>query len=539
MTITFDDITHEISPHQNLPENYHGFSWDQNIYLISASTYDGYMGSNAMVTSGQYAIFFDDFETERTISSPTRFNFLSAEMTSYGAPSGQYQIKGFAGGVEKYNITVDVNSHSPSLINFNFTNIDRVTFTKETGAWLVMDDLVVGAVIPGPSGVVKGTNGNDKWNGTSGNDNYDGLLGNDTISGSIGNDTLNGNYGNDYLDGGVGNDKLFGGNGIDLLKGGSGHDVLNGGNDNDHINGESGNDTLEGGFGRDTLNGGDGNDTYMIDNFRDVIEEGFGMLAGIDTVRSTVNYTLLPNVENLTLLGFESLNGTGNDIQNIITGNSGDNLLVGMNGNDTLLGGGGDDTLLGGGGLDNLVGGDGSDTYQVGSTEDILIETARDGDQDVVESSVSYMLGDNVEVLVLTGTALEGRGNMLDNLIDGNDVGNSLSGDSGSDSIRGLGGDDTLDGGMGNDTLDGGEGNDIVVYIRREDDYKIHFDPESHTWSVENINYTEGSNEGIDIISDVEILEFSDQDYPLNEAPINLIGATLSEMGSVISATVS
>jgi Ca2+-binding RTX toxin-like protein len=363
------------------------------------------------------------------------------------------------------------------------------------------------------------TAGNDKKIGTSSNDAFNGLGGNDTISGLFGDDTLFGGKGADSLDGGVGNDLLNGDAGADTLLGGSGHDKLNGGADNDRLDGGAGNDTLDGVTGADTLIGGDGNDIYVVDSGRDLVIEQSGRTSGDDWVKSSVDYTLPLNVEKLTLTGLKNLVGTGNDGNNSIIGNSGDNLLDGKNGFDRLEGGDGDDTLIGGGGADTLIGGDGSDTYVVGSTEDTIIETQRHGDQDVVESSVDYALGDGLEVLVLTGnTAVEGVGNELDNTIEGNDVDNRLSGGEGDDVINGHAGNDTIDGGAGNDTIDGGSGQDQVIYLGNQDDYKIFFDAESKAWTVQDVNGEDGDgvDEGTDLITDVGLLVFADGEKVLN-----------------------
>lgn len=67
---------------------------------------------------------------------------------------------------------------------------------------------------------------------------------------------------------------------------------------------------------------------------------------GVDDVRASVSYTLSAGIENISLLGLDSLDATGNNLDNIITGNSGNNVLKGMSGNDTLYGGVGSDTAV-------------------------------------------------------------------------------------------------------------------------------------------------------------------------------------------------
>ena len=358
------------------------------------------------------------------------------------------------------------------------------------------------------------TPNNDRLIGTASNDTIDGLAGNDTITGLSGNDSLTGGVGDDSLDGGVGKDKLLGDAGNDTLIGAAGNDVLDGGADNDRLDGGAGADTLIGGTGIDTMMGGDQADFYIVDSSLDVITEKSGSKAGLDSVQSSVNYTLPANVENLTLTGLTDLKGTGSSDRNVIVGNDGSNLLDGKNGNDTLQGKDGDDTLLGGGGVDQLIGGAGSDTYQISSNEDKIIETATDDGDDVVESSVSYTLGANLETLTLTGTdAINGTGNELANIIEGNPGDNRLQGEEGDDTLQGGAGNDTFKGGAGDDVIEGGDGTDQVVYLGQEDDYKITYDADSDGWIVEDANGTDGdgTDEGRDELSGIESLVFANK----------------------------
>ncbi len=102
---------------------------------------------------------------------------------------------------------------------------------------------------------------------------------------------------------------------------------------------------------------------------------------------------------------------------------------------------------------DTLKGGAGNDTYVI-NRSDIITENAGAG-TDTVRSSSSYTLGNNLENLVLTGSAgLNGTGNVLANVITGN---------AGANQLKGMDGNDILIGGAGADTSDGGNGADVIV----------------------------------------------------------------------------
>lgn len=264
------------------------------------------------------------------------------------------------------------------------------------------------------------------------------------------------------------------------------------------LTGNSATNILSGGAGADTLIGGQGDDLYIVDNAGDKVTELAG--EGVDTVQSSVTYTLSANAENLTLSGTSAINGTGNGLDNVLVGNSAANRLTGGTGNDTYVVGAGDTvveavnagidtvqssvtqtlaanvenlTLIGTGAINGtgnvlnnilvgntavntLTGGAGDDTYVVGAG-DTVVEALNAG-IDTVQSSVTWTLGSNVEHLVLTGpAAINGTGNTLANIISGNGGNNLLTGGDGND---------TISGGQGNDALNGGAGNDIFQFAR-------------------------------------------------------------------------
>ncbi|MEH2331815.1 calcium-binding protein [Nostoc sp.] len=160
---------------------------------------------------------------------------------------------------------------------------------------------------------------------------------------------------------------------FDNVIGTNGNDSIAGDNQNNQLSGNNGNDTLNGGLGIDTLNGGAGDDTYIVDTTLDTITEAAN--SGIDTVRSSVNYTLGANLENLRLREGGNITGTGNSLNNFLFGNTSNNTLNGRVGDDTLDGSNGDDILNGEDGNDSLQGGPGNEILNGGSGNDILIGT--------------------------------------------------------------------------------------------------------------------------------------------------------------------
>jgi Ca2+-binding RTX toxin-like protein len=365
-------------------------------------------------------------------------------------------------------------------------------------------------------------NGNDRDNtifGLAGDDIIDGGLGNDRMYGGLDNDTLvvdsAGDVVKEFPDQGIdtvnsfinytlgdnlenltllGNALNGTGNSLDnIITGNDADNTLSGLAGNDTLDSGGGNDTLIGGEGIDRMSGGLGNDTYFVDNSGDTIIELANQ--GNDIVNSSVSYILGNNLENLNLIGFNPINGTGNDLSNIITGNDANNILSGLAGSDTLNGWGGNDTLLGGEGNDSLSGGTGNDRLQGEIGNDVIdggidIDTVSYansiggvvvnidessnyqnlGGAPLIPTSIPISTASEPTFTIAAGTARDGFGttDILRNLenILGSQQDDVLIGNQLANRIEGFGGNDVLIGNAGADILDGGAGNDTVSYLR-------------------------------------------------------------------------
>ncbi|TPE47872.1 M10 family metallopeptidase C-terminal domain-containing protein [Amaricoccus solimangrovi] len=346
-----------------------------------------------------------------------------------------------AAHLDRLNLTgLAVEGHGNELVNYITGNASANALYGYAGN----DRLTGGA----GNDTLDGGDGADRMTGGDGDDTYivntssDNLIettsgGSDTVISSV-NLTLISNFEHLTLSGSASNG---GGNGANnVLTGNASSNTLTGGSGADTLLGAAGDDRLDGGTGADRMEGGTGNDVYAVDTTSDVLVEAAS--AGADTVEAAINFSLGANFENLLLTG-TATSGTGNGVANRLTGNASANTLVGL---------GGADTLDGGGGADRMEGGGGRDTYVVDNASDLVVETDAGGG-DTVLANRSYTLPVLVENLTLTGSAITGTGNSMNNSISGNSGANTLAGIDGADRLFGGGGIDTLIGGLGNDVF--------------------------------------------------------------------------------------
>lgn len=439
-TFTRDPIILPRSDGSYIQTIYFSISGDIKRYLVSpdgtttplSGVYDVSGSSSAISGAGHTVLITSDDGTYA--SSTDIFAFLALPDGTMGwvenlTGSRGYKYDGAASWINPYTIQLVYESQAPGPNDGENTAI-------VTARYLVVH-------------TQNGGSGPDSWVG-------DALI--DVMNGNEGNDTMNGGAGPDTMAGGAGNDTYYVDNGGDVVDeqsaGSSGYDTVRssisyalpnnveglvllgsagltgiGNALANTITGNSGANLIDGSFGADAMRGLLGNDTYVVDNEGDFIDEFSPGNGGWDTVRSSIDYKLGPNLEALVLTGNSGIDGTGNGLANFIAGNGKVNVLKGGSGNDTVRGGGG---------KDNIDGGKGSDTADY-SDKTKALSVSLDGSH-----SVTVKVKGKVEDTIKN----------IENLTGGS-KGDVFKGDSKANSF---------DGGLGKDDFTGKGGNDKFVF---------------------------------------------------------------------------
>ncbi|MBJ7486504.1 calcium-binding protein [Brevundimonas sp.] len=408
---------------------------------------------------------------------------------------------------------------------------------------------------------------NDQFFGGATGEGISAGAGNDLIEGRLGDDSLSGDDGDDTILGGVGNDSLDGGNGRDSLDGGDGNDSLTTGFNFGSIlqnaagrfvsgaelddgvaetaTGGAGDDTAFIGFG-DSFDGGDGTDVINVSLVArtsgvnlDLTTDGVarlgavigGTLTSVETLGNNIRLTNFDDSFNVARSGnFYGLGGndtmTGDVATQFFGGNAGDDTIDAGGGDDRIWSGQGDDTAFGGLGNDFLYGDEdndnglngylaaGRDYLDSGAGNDTVYGNG--GDDTILGGDGNDFLYGDQSSFGLAGP----RGGGV--LVSGNDT---IDGGAGNDTLVGDAGDDRLTGGLGSDILDGGDGADTAVFNGAYASYTI---------STLNGVTTVSGADGVDRLTNVERLQFSDVAFTLggpqpviqqgNAAPDTLAG---------------
>jgi VCBS repeat-containing protein len=339
------------------------------------------------------------------------FRYLAASDSVSGS---QDYIRYFEHGTDKIDISA-LNpvsfSFSPFINYWGPSDVTTVTIETATGTMVISVDGNV--------------------------DESDFIMSVAPVSGSTGNNILMGTSSSDWLEGNAGNDQLIGGNGSDTLRGGTGDD------------------SLYGGAGADVLTGGAGADRFYFnsspfDPFDRIVDFGPGDKIYLE---SSAFGGLTPGA-----LGDAFHQGPIAETpeQRIIYDSNAGTVYFDPDGSgpEAMV------PFL----TVGLFGGFSTKSF---TADDFVVYV-----QQAVQSAVTYTLAPGEWNLSLTGaSAIDGKGNVVDNVITGNDANNKIYGYDGNDTLTGAGGDDYLFGAGGNDTLTAGAGYDRMYGGAGDDTY--------------------------------------------------------------------
>ncbi len=351
-----------------------------------------------------------------------------------------------------------------------------------------------------------GTDFDDEIHGAGGDDIILGGLGDDTIHGDDGDDFLVDVYGYNLIFGDAGNDfiynvaNLYGGasDPISVAHGGMGDDTIIGGT----AYGDEGNDTLQNSDGLDALDGGDGDDTINLNNtlnyHLDTVQGG----AGIDTLVLAYGVYGVVGLRELAALQSAA------SIERVFT----ETPYAFVRATPQFLG---SVNYIAAPGLTIIA--SGTVAFGAGTT----LTLSQNSFVAVFEITIESA-GVVLDLTGLTGTSpFYITASDFGSVIFGSEGADFLFGRQSADSLNGGAGDDQIAGSLGNDTVDGGSGADIYVTAGDRAEYTV--SRNELGGFILTHNYTANGDQGSDILTNVETIQFNSETIDLTTTAIGFI----------------
>jgi Ca2+-binding RTX toxin-like protein len=339
--------------------------------------------------------------------------------------------------------------------------------------------------------------------GTRGSDRIRGTARADVIVAKGGNDEIEGRGGNDRICAGKGRDQVTGGGGNDRIKGGAGADLIAGQAGGDRLFGQRGSDALFGGGGSDDLVVGPGNFQFMAPGAGDDQVRGNALIDFVSYFDAQAGVTVDLAAGTATGAGNDTLvnidGAEGSPFDDALTGTAGSNFLFGGAGNDTLTSGGNAGDLLSPNTVlefrFDFLGGDAGDDTLTGGTGLNIVTHDLATSAVTVDLQTGQASGDGTDTLSNIQAAI------------GTQFADTLRGDINDNLLEGQGGADTIDGRLGSDTfvivgavsgnIDLGAGTATTIYRPFDPATGQPGDPitaDSTLTSIENVWGSEGND---------------------------------------------
>ncbi|MBT5635336.1 MAG: hypothetical protein HOJ23_07060, partial [Gammaproteobacteria bacterium] len=412
---------------------------------------------------------------------------------------------------------------------------------------------------------VQGTTGADI---IKGNATYD-FSGDDWLNGNDGDDTILAGAGGDWIEGGAGDDTIDGGtNGVTDRWGYTPTDTVRYEGEYERYVITTGTDSNGRSYVevRDT-DGEDGDGTDTLYNIESLSFDDNWIRLGMETWTWTDWQT--NEIAGVAMNGSflnDTIDGSLDEyvgVMHHIRGEDGDDILIGGSGPDEFWGGTGNDLIMGGDNGVDMFGNPGSDVahYDAMSSRytvttlssytdanDVTYTTETHGNiVQVTDSMSDEDGGDGVDILMgieaisfwdqwqtlevtKNFTDFDGDGKADEAFLRGTESADTLEGGKISDVIEGGAGDDTISGGAGGDMITGGAGNDTIdggaegtdpwgnplidlaIYTGNYADYTVSSATVDNVTTVTVVDNetTNSSDEGTDILTGIEAIQFDD-----------------------------